>query len=193
MHLSSQPTPSLQSDTNEICEQGQTNVPQEREIMMEPFDEKEDIRQLASEKFVSFDEFVHSYEFKTLLYKYRGRMLRRKVKEITPNIENDLLEKIQSEVADEMNTMTFAKGRQLLQDAGVIIVPGWHMRFFILFDSFIKDYDTKRRILPKDIDRIYSGFGFGPDKKALLQCALYPKKKMPTLILGTLLFRELGK
>lgn len=69
LHMSPQPTPSIQSDRVDIQEQDPSHVPKGDEVFAEAIVEREDIRQLAGENFISDDEFIHSQEFTTFLYK----------------------------------------------------------------------------------------------------------------------------
>lgn len=84
--------------------------------------------------------------------------------EVTQENEGELLDELQQDVDNESATMTPIKGRQLLQDVGVLIVGRWDMSFVILFDSFAKNHDIQNKMSLLDVDNVYFVSGFNPDR-----------------------------
>lgn len=97
-----------------------------------------------------------------------------------------------------MKEMTPEKGRQLLKEAGVLLYSGWDMKSALLFDGFLKKQDPNKQMMPDEIDKLFRGLGYDPYQKALLQWAIYPKDKRPTLVdikeaFGDLMIQQVGK
>lgn len=44
-----------------------------------------------------------------------------------------------------------------------MIILKWDMSSSIVFDSFVKNQKTKKKLLPQDVDKIYFGLGFDPE------------------------------
>lgn len=54
-----------------------------------------------------------------------------------------------------MQSITLERGRELLQDAGVLILPGWDMSSTIVFDNFKKRGDTTMNLSEEASDKKY--------------------------------------
>lgn len=96
MYTSPQPSLSMQSDIGDVKEHAPSHIPQGKEIVeVEDEDDKEDVRLPLGEKFVFDDDFIYSQEFKTFLYRYKGKLLRKQVGEIIHENELELIAKLQ--------------------------------------------------------------------------------------------------
>lgn len=94
--------------------------------------------------------------------------------------------------------MTPKRGRQLLKNSGVLIYPGWDMKSAMMFDSFLKKKYPDKQLFLIEVDNIFTGSGYDPDQKALLQWALHPKSKRLVLVdtnemFGNLMIQRVGK
>lgn len=94
-----------------------------------------DIRLLEHEDFIADNDFISSKEFNTFLCQHKGIQIRDIMKEKT---EEKKVQILQEEVDQSMREMTPKKGRQLLNNAGVLIYSGWDMRSAFLFDNFLR-------------------------------------------------------
>jgi len=110
----------------------------EREVVtVEASDElSNDIRHSASKKFVSDNDFVKTPEFKAFLYEYKGKQTRENIKHATPESETEAFKELQTDTDKDMETITFQRGRELLEEVGVMLVSGWDMTYAIVFDDF---------------------------------------------------------
>lgn len=107
------------------------------------------------------------------MYKYKGEQVRKGV-DITPTNESRLMQELQKSIDSQMSKMTLERGRELLQEDGVMIFLGWDISFVIIFYSFVRGQDTNMKMNAKCVDRIYTGSGLNPDDKSFLTWALYP-------------------
>lgn len=64
--------------------------------------------------------------------------------------------------------MTPERGRELLQEASVVIFPRWDISSTIVFDNFVTNKDKRMKLSPKVVDIIYIRSGFNPDNTTLL-------------------------
>lgn len=116
-----------------------------RELSVEESGEA-DARHIEYRSFVLDDEFINSPEFKSFLYKQKGKEIRENVDDVTRENEEQLLNQLRKCVDDELIGMTPKKGRKMLENAGVMIFPELDLNFTLVFDSFLKDSNATHKL-----------------------------------------------
>lgn len=134
-------------------------------------------------------------KFKSFIYEYEGRLIRERLKDIDTEKEAYALKELQHEVEREMRNME--RGRALLQEARVMILPSWDISSAIVFEIFLKRKNKTLQIMNEASDRVYIGSGYNPDNTTLQIWALYPPGKKSSLIdhdhiFGHLLVQRVG-
>lgn len=53
-------------------------------------------------------------------------------------MKKELMAYLKEDIKKEVENMTPARGRQLLNEAGIMVLPGWDLSVSYIFDSIIK-------------------------------------------------------
>ena len=106
--------------------------------ILERIDAKKDERILESRFFLNDDSSIKSKEFIVVLYKHKGKLLRLSIPNISPRNEQELMSNIKEDIKREAEHMTLERGRQLLNEVGVMALPSWELSASYIFDSLIK-------------------------------------------------------
>lgn len=140
------------------------------------------VRFRVGQEFVSHSNFVKTLKFELFFYEHKGRALRKRMKDITPEQEATSLEELRKEVDQELESITPERGRELLQEVRVFLLPRWDISSTIVFDNFKKRGDKTLHLTEEASDKMYSSSGYNPDERTLLIWELYPQDKRPTII-----------
>lgn len=138
-----------------------------------------DERMIEHTSFVSDDQFIKSKEFKSFLYHFKGKKLREAMPNITPENEEEILQKLKANIDVEMETMIPQRGRQLLVEAGIILFPGWDLSASFIFDSLLHADNKDFKLNVQGVNGIFIGSRYDLDEQAMLLWALYPPNKRP--------------
>lgn len=131
-------------------------------------DVEKDERLLESKKIVSDDAFFKYKEFITILYNFIGKKLRKSVQNITPENEQELMANLKEDIKREVEKMTPARGRQLLNEARIMVLPGWDLSASYIFDSLIMFGKKDMKLDMKGVKDLIIGSRFVEDGKSML-------------------------
>lgn len=76
------------------------------------------------------------------------------------------MKELQEEFDWEMEGITHERGREFLQEAGVMLLPKWDISSTIIFDSFMSENKTLQ-LTNEASDKIYVGSGYNPNNATL--------------------------
>lgn len=108
------------------------------------------------------------------------------------------MKELKKEIDKEMESIIPERGRELLQEVGVLLLPRWDISSTIVFDSFRKRGDKTINLTNEASDKMYSRSGYNPYEATLLIWSLYPHEKRPAVIdnpnrmFGHLLVQRVG-
>jgi len=116
------------------------------------------------------------------LYKSKGKEIRESVDDVMANNERQLIDMLKIIMDNELKTMTPSKGRQLLNEASVMIFPSLDINSSLVFDSFLHNTNGKYKLILEDVTEVYMGTKYNNNENSLMIWALYPPHKKTTII-----------
>lgn len=78
------------------------------------------------------------------------------MKDINPEKEAYTLKELQLEIDREMKHMTAKRGRALLKEVGVMLLPGYHINSTIVFDNLLERKNKTLHLTYEVGDKIYT-------------------------------------
>ena len=86
---------------------------------------------------------------------------------------------LKEDIKKEVENMTPARGRQLINEARIILLLGWDLSASYIFDSIIKSRKKDMKLDVQGIKDVIIGSKFVEDENYMLLWALYPPHKRP--------------
>ena len=89
---------------------------------------------------------------------------------------------LKEDIKTKVEHMTLTRGRQLLNEVGVMVQHGWDLSTSYIFDSLIKLGKKGMKLDVQGVKDVIIGSQFVEDEKSMLLWVLYPLHKRPQII-----------
>lgn len=89
---------------------------------------------------------------------------------------------LKEDIKREVEKMTLERGRKLLNEVGIMDLPGWDLSASYTFDCLIKSGKKHMKLDVQGVKDVIIGSRFVENKKSILLWDLYPPHRRPQII-----------
>lgn len=117
----------------------------------------DDVRLLASDRFMTNDKFITSREFRDFVFKTNGEEIQKKVLKVTSENKDQAISDFWDEVRVEMEEMSPKNSRGIVRKSVCSPLSGWDISSAITFDNIRRHKDADALLNDKQANDLYFG------------------------------------